>query len=464
MTTLSTTGTRARLPVPQRARLAAVLSLLLLLLLLGLVRDAGSQCDAGAGCPVINEDCRGRRSTDCEPCDLGATFSPGGDQGQCSRVSACPEGEGVLAAASNSTDTRCEPCSAAVNFSASASATLPCLPTGGCGYGWGRAADLTAAANISCAACPAGKYSDETSQRPCVDCDANNEAVQEGSSNCVCTPGYYRNATGLCAACDAERYKEMGGDQACGACPDGTIGGGTGLVDDCMCPPGSSGLASTGCRLCPAGRYTAGYLWGAQNPGTGAICEGDCDTDAECNAGLVCFDRSANEAVPGCGGGGVSEWDYCSMCDFYCFSTVLRLFAADLGPFCRTVRRPSPPASPAAISASRAASLTRSGCPGRAAALNARPGSTPSTHRFVLKLMDFILEIMDFVLKKDGFYTNNDELLCKIGAVQLLLTARVRWRHRLRQWNDRSIAVRVPGRPAPGAAAQPDRPPEQRPG
>ena len=154
-------------------RISAALSLLLLI---GHVREAGSQCRSGSGCPVINEDCRGRRRADCEPCDLGATFSPGGDQGQCSRVSACAAGEGVLVAASNSTDTRCEPCSAGVNFSASDSATEACLPTGSCGYGWGRAADLTAATNISCAACSAGKYSGEISQRPCVTCDANNEA------------------------------------------------------------------------------------------------------------------------------------------------------------------------------------------------------------------------------------------------------------------------------------------------
>ena len=41
------------------------------------------------------------------------------------------------------------------------------------------------------------------------------------------------------------------------------------------------------------------------------VCEGDCDTDANCEAGLVCFQRSASEPVPGCSGDGSANWDYC---------------------------------------------------------------------------------------------------------------------------------------------------------
>ena len=40
-------------------------------------------------------------------------------------------------------------------------------------------------------------------------------------------------------------------------------------------------------------------------------CEGDCDSDDECAAGLRCFSRDGNEEVPGCVGPGESRTDYC---------------------------------------------------------------------------------------------------------------------------------------------------------
>eukprot|EP00526_Cylindrotheca_closterium_P002678 CAMPEP_0113618308 /NCGR_PEP_ID=MMETSP0017_2-20120614/9264_1 /TAXON_ID=2856 /ORGANISM="Cylindrotheca closterium" /LENGTH=1027 /DNA_ID=CAMNT_0000527801 /DNA_START=16 /DNA_END=3099 /DNA_ORIENTATION=+ /assembly_acc=CAM_ASM_000147 len=43
------------------------------------------------------------------------------------------------------------------------------------------------------------------------------------------------------------------------------------------------------------------------------LCQGDCDTADDCEAGLVCFQRSANDEVPGCFGGKLdsSNTDYC---------------------------------------------------------------------------------------------------------------------------------------------------------
>ena len=35
-------------------------------------------------------------------------------------------------------------------------------------------------------------------------------------------------------------------------------------------------------------------------------CEGDCDSDDDCEEGLQCFDRSGFEDVPGCSGEGGS--------------------------------------------------------------------------------------------------------------------------------------------------------------
>lgn len=43
------------------------------------------------------------------------------------------------------------------------------------------------------------------------------------------------------------------------------------------------------------------------------LCQGDCDSDFDCQGGLVCFQRNAQQAVPGCRGG-EQDWsltDYC---------------------------------------------------------------------------------------------------------------------------------------------------------
>ncbi|KAL3935785.1 MAG: hypothetical protein SGBAC_008760, partial [Bacillariaceae sp.] len=42
-------------------------------------------------------------------------------------------------------------------------------------------------------------------------------------------------------------------------------------------------------------------------------CQGDCDDDGDCEAGLICFQRDADTAIPGCSGGleDGSRTDYC---------------------------------------------------------------------------------------------------------------------------------------------------------
>jgi hypothetical protein len=42
------------------------------------------------------------------------------------------------------------------------------------------------------------------------------------------------------------------------------------------------------------------------------VCQGDCDSDAECEGNLKCAQRSGLEEVPGCKGQGVSGKDYCA--------------------------------------------------------------------------------------------------------------------------------------------------------
>jgi hypothetical protein len=52
--------------------------------------------------------------------------------------------------------------------------------------------------------------------------------------------------------------------------------------------------------------------WNAHEGGPLQLCEGDCDKDHHCAAGLKCLERSGSEEVPGCGGNPRNGWDYCT--------------------------------------------------------------------------------------------------------------------------------------------------------
>ena len=41
------------------------------------------------------------------------------------------------------------------------------------------------------------------------------------------------------------------------------------------------------------------------------LCQGDCDDDNDCKGELLCFQRSGYDEVPGCSGLGRNHWDYC---------------------------------------------------------------------------------------------------------------------------------------------------------
>ena len=80
--------------------------------------------------------------------------------------------------------------------------------------------------------------------------------------------------------------------------------------------PGCSGAGSSGKDYCykPNGDTTLTYVGDNAKPARSfplGRCEGDCDTNADCAQGLVCFQRAGVESVPGCSGAGVSGIDYC---------------------------------------------------------------------------------------------------------------------------------------------------------
>jgi len=71
-----------------------------------------------------------------------------------------------------------------------------------------------------------------------------------------------------------------------------------------IAPPTSRPASSTSV---PFKDYTAN---GCGNGGCGR-CEGDCDGDGDCRAGLRCQQRMGDEAVAGCSGSARPGWDYC---------------------------------------------------------------------------------------------------------------------------------------------------------
>jgi len=80
--------------------------------------------------------------------------------------------------------------------------------------------------------------------------------------------------------------------------------------------PGCSGDGVSGNDYCAA-RPTDTTLFLRGNNGSPSSnfplsnCEGDCDTDGECETGLICQQRSGGEAVAGCDGFDPSDNDYC---------------------------------------------------------------------------------------------------------------------------------------------------------
>ncbi|CAE8682945.1 unnamed protein product [Polarella glacialis] len=51
--------------------------------------------------------------------------------------------------------------------------------------------------------------------------------------------------------------------------------------------------------------------WGPRGHPNMAQCQGDCDSDADCAGDLKCFQRDQYEAVPGCTGYGLPDFDFC---------------------------------------------------------------------------------------------------------------------------------------------------------
>jgi hypothetical protein len=106
-----------------------------------------------------------------------------------------------------------------------------------CRAGYSGSANL----GFACAACEAGKYKEDDGNNACTSCPLNSESQKVGSSDpstCLCSAGY-STSSGACAECPQGTYKSTVGMGSCRNCQSnsGSEKGST-LPSDCLCIPG----------------------------------------------------------------------------------------------------------------------------------------------------------------------------------------------------------------------------------
>mmetsp|Transcript_13320 Transcript_13320/g.28769 ORF Transcript_13320/g.28769 Transcript_13320/m.28769 type:complete len:787 (+) Transcript_13320:1072-3432(+) len=79
----------------------------------------------------------------------------------------------------------------------------------------------------------------------------------------------------------------------------GCLGAGTFGRDYCASRPTANTLFLKGDNRLPSANFPL------------KLCEGDCDSNADCVGTLACFQRTGDEVIPGCDGAGTSGEDYC---------------------------------------------------------------------------------------------------------------------------------------------------------
>ena len=275
--------------------------------------EAGSETDC-LFCPVGWYQSQSAK-TDCIQCDArkvtgmltGApncdfTCSNGYLSGARSNCEKCPEGEYFNYADG---DTTCKKCSTQLPRSDGTSC-YRCLP------GYHRQ---------SCTICPAGRYTgwetevltecrlceagyqDELGQGNCKTCPAGRISSADRKTCVTCPLGEYSDAENLieCKTCSITGQQHTGMiGQKTALCATGNIKGINTIYTD--------GLGVDNIELSGSNDGSARNL---------QRCVGECDAiggdnNAQCAPGLICFQRSHNEPIPGCkGNGGGRDWDYC---------------------------------------------------------------------------------------------------------------------------------------------------------
>ena len=132
----------------------------------------------------------------------------------------------------------------------------------------------------TCAACPAGTYSNATGMAECLTCPSGSSsaAASIAQTDCTCDSGYTGPDGGQCSACVAGTYKEVEGSHACTLCAKGkystemgevseaTCTGcppntdsllGSNNITNCSCNGGYTGPDGMACSPCLSGTYKA---------------------------------------------------------------------------------------------------------------------------------------------------------------------------------------------------------------
>ena len=141
----------------------------------------------------------------------------------------------------------------------------------------------------------------------CVSCPPHSSSPLESTSlsACKCDPGFTGPNGGPCSQCTAGTYKSSFGDSACDSCPlDSMSPVGSDSASDCVCSGGFQG---------PTTPIVDNGGSGCTSDNQCSACQGDCDSDSDCQPGLKCWQRSQpDQTVPGCAKTGyVQSHDYC---------------------------------------------------------------------------------------------------------------------------------------------------------
>ena len=153
-------------------------------------------------------------SQTCIDCSLGAlpirTFLPVNDSNSYADCQFCPVHSVITGNVSGKDEKDCV-CEKGYEFSELGF----CTP---CPHGYFK----NTTGNEICTRCAVGLWQDTVGSSTCMSCPVNSKSLHVTQEACVCSPGFFRNLSGICMPCLHGFFKEMLGDSGCDACMQGS--------------------------------------------------------------------------------------------------------------------------------------------------------------------------------------------------------------------------------------------------